>query len=94
MENSSTNEYLDSARAKQDGNDLFAAIGKQVLNLELKDGEESPEDDRVKVVEEIESLCMSCEQNVSCSVDCGNQALSVASIGHYSPFTYQNPFLS
>lgn len=60
-----TNEYLNSQRAQNDENDLFAAIGKQVLGLQLGDPEEeTPEDERVKLVEEIESLCMSCEDNV------------------------------
>ena len=43
---------------------LFAAIGKRVLGLRLEDDEEVPEDDKVKIVDEIESLCMNCEENV------------------------------
>ena len=66
-----TNEYLSSQRAQDDENDLFAAIGKQVLNLQEKDEDEAPEDERVKVVEEIESLCMNCEKNVSQSPTLG-----------------------
>ena len=60
-----TNEYLNSQRAQNDENDLFAAIGKQVLGLQLGDSEETTsEDERVRLVEEIESLCMNCEDNV------------------------------
>ena len=63
--NKPTNEYLASQRAQNDKNDLFAAIGKQVLGLELSNEENGAhEDERVKVVEEVESLCMNCEQNV------------------------------
>ena len=59
----STNEY---ERAQKDENDLFAAIGKKVLGLKLEDEEKPDEDDddRVKVVDEIESYCMNCEDNV------------------------------
>ena len=66
MESRSHNEYSTSTRAQKDENDLFSAIGKQVLGMKLDD-EGPAEDERVKVVEEIESLCMSCEENVSCS---------------------------
>ena len=65
MADRATNEYLNTERAKNDENDLFAAIGKQVLGLKLGDDEEPAEDDRVKVVDEIESLCMNCHENVS-----------------------------
>ena len=65
MADRSTNEYLNTERAKNDDNDLFAAIGKQVLGLNLGDDEKPTEDDRVKVVDEIESLCMNCHENVN-----------------------------
>lgn len=68
MADHSTNEYLNTERAKNDDNDLFAAIGKQVLGLNLGDEEQSAEDDRVKIVDEIESLCMNCHENVSYSL--------------------------
>ena len=68
MVDRSTNEYLNTERAKNDENDLFAAIGKQVLGLNLGDDEKPTEDDRVKVVDEIESLCMNCHENVSFSL--------------------------
>ena len=87
-----SNEFLQTKRAQEDDKDLFAAIGKQVLNLELKDGEEPSEDERVKVVEEIESLCMSCEDNVRDlfhSFDMTN-----TSPGHDSFAVDQDPFLS
>lgn len=63
MADRSTNEYLNTERAKNDDNDLFAAIGKQVLGLNLGDNEEPAEDDRVQVVDEIESLCMNCHED-------------------------------
>ena len=63
-----TNEFLNTERAKNDENDLFAAIGKQVLGLSLGDGEEPAEDDRVKIMDEIESLCMNCHENVDSSL--------------------------
>ena len=64
MAHRATNEYLNTERAQNDPNDLFAALGKQVLGLSVQDGDEVPEDDRVRVVDEIESLCMNCEDNV------------------------------
>ena len=64
MADRATNEYLNSERAQNDPNDLFAALGKQVLGLSVKDGDVVPEDDRVKVVDQVESLCMNCEENV------------------------------
>ena len=60
----STNEFLNTERAKNDENDLFAAIGKQVLGLHLGDDEKSTADERVKIVDNIESLCMNCQENV------------------------------
>ena len=63
MEDRIHNEFSGSTRAQNDENDLFSAIGKQVLGMKLD--EEPDEDERVKIVEEIESLCMSCEENVS-----------------------------
>lgn len=66
MAERSTNEYLGSVRAQNDENDLFSAIGKQVLGLKLGEEEEEdvPQDERVSVVDEIESLCMNCQENV------------------------------
>lgn len=64
MADHASNEFLNSTRAQKDDKDLFAAIGKQVLGLQLGD-DQVDEDDRVKVVEEIESLCMNCQENVS-----------------------------
>ena len=64
MADRATNEYLNTERAQNDPNDLFAALGKQVLGLSVQDGDEVPEDDRVRVVDEIESLCMNCGDNV------------------------------
>lgn len=64
MTDTPSNEFLNATRAQKDDKDLFAAIGKQVLGLNGGDNEEVPEDERVKVVDEIESLCMNCEDNV------------------------------
>ncbi|KAG8527681.1 uncharacterized protein KY384_007835 [Bacidia gigantensis] len=64
MADHATNEYTSSTRAQNDENDLFAAIGKQVMGLQIDDEDtDIAEDDRVKVVDEIESLCMNCEEN-------------------------------
>ena len=65
MADHSTNEFLNTERAKNDENDLFAAIGKQVLGMKLGDEDRPAEDERVKIVEEIESLCMNCREDVS-----------------------------
>ena len=65
MSDRATNEYLNTERAINDDNDLFAAIGKQVLGLRLGDNEVPAEDDRVKIVDEMESLCMNCHEDVS-----------------------------
>ena len=65
MGDTSANEYN---RAQKDEKDLFAAIGKKVLGLKLDEEEENPEeneDERVKIVDEIESYCVNCEENVS-----------------------------
>ena len=52
-------------RPPGDGKNLFAAIGQQVLGLQSgADEDHVAEDERVKVVEEMESLCMNCEDNV------------------------------
>lgn len=64
MADHATNEYLNTENARKDENDLFSAIGKQVLSLKLGEEAEQHEDDRVKVVDEIESLCMNCQENV------------------------------
>ena len=64
MADHTTNEYLSSARAQKDEKDLFSAIGKKVLGLNLGADEVPSADERVKVVDEIESLCMNCEENV------------------------------
>lgn len=65
MADHATNEYLNTERAMNDENDLFAAIGKRVLGLNLGDDEEPTEDDRIKIIDEIESLCMNCHENVT-----------------------------
>lgn len=74
MADPATNEYLGTERAKNDDQDLFAAIGKQVLGLKLGDEVKTADDELVKVVDEIESLCMNCQEDVSHSV---NQTLGV-----------------
>lgn len=48
----------------------FQSVGDQIARLNLKGGEESSHDDEddgedeLKLVEEIESLCMKCGENV------------------------------
>jgi hypothetical protein len=69
--------------------DLFEDMGKQVENMNLansaadSEGDKltlggSAEDDDVRVVDEIESLCMNCGENVSQS-----RSLHVDHIGHH-----------
>lgn len=66
MMDRATNEFLNTERARNDENDLFAVIGKRVLGLSIEDDDEVPEDDRVKIVDEIpDSLCMNCQEDVS-----------------------------
>ena len=70
MSDQPDNEY---SRAQKDENDLFAAIGKKVHGLKISDEEETDEDqnedERVKIVDEIESYCVNCEENVrTCSL--------------------------
>lgn len=50
-----------------DRNEVFRSVGKHVAAMELgasDDEDESDGDEGPKVVDEIESLCMSCEENV------------------------------
>ena len=95
MADRATNEYLNTERAINDDNDLFAAIGKQVLGLRLGDDEMPAEDDRVKIVDEIESLCMNCHEDVSYVLPfiCDLRRLIFVS-GHDTAFTHKNPILS
>ena len=68
MGDKAENEYT---RAQKDENDLFAAIGKKVRGLNISDEEkvddDQNEDERVKIVDEIESYCVNCEENVRTS---------------------------
>lgn len=94
MADRATNEYLNTERAMNDDNDLFAAIGKQVLGLRLGDDEVPDEDDRVKIVDEIESLCMNCHENVSNALSfiCELGQLTFVS-GHDTASTHENSIL-
>ena len=95
MADHSTNEYLNTERARNDNNDLFAAIGKQVLGLNLEDDEKPAEDDRVKVVDEIESLCMNCHEDVSYSLALIYEQRWLTFVtGHDAATTHKNPILS
>jgi zinc finger protein len=66
---------------KPDGaafDDFFESLGKKAENLTIKEQTDhkddapdevdqvKPNDDEQKVVDEIESLCMNCHENVSC----------------------------
>ena len=44
----------------------FQTLSKQVANLRVQDGDHAStaEEDEPKVVERIESMCISCEENV------------------------------
>lgn len=46
---------------------LFSTIGKQVLGLDGTENDGVRDEERFKVVDEIESLCLECEQNVGSS---------------------------
>lgn len=51
---------------KETPSDFFEAIGDKVSNLnQTTNGDVADDDDRPPV-EEIESLCMNCGENVSC----------------------------
>ena len=56
------------SRADHDEKELFAAIGNKVLGLKVGDEnkleEDEGEDENVKVIDEIESYCVNCEENV------------------------------
>lgn len=55
---------------KQTPQDFFENIGDKVKNLApVVDGTENEDDDH-RAVEEIESLCMNCGENVSASRFC------------------------
>ena len=95
MAEHASNEFLRTSRAQEDKNDLFAAIGKQVLGLKLDGAEEDdvPEDDRVKIVDEIESLCMNCHENVTRSVN-HDQQHAECTPGQHQIVTYQDTLFS
>lgn len=63
----SHNEYLDSEYGPQyRDKGPFPSVSDQIdrLNLNSDDACSDSGDDDVRVVEEIESLCMNCEENV------------------------------
>lgn len=47
--------------------DLFADMGKKVENMKLSS--EEPEEQEQRTVEEVESMCMNCHDNVSMICD-------------------------
>lgn len=83
---------------KPDGkafDDFFESIGKKAENLTINDpatttnGDAAKEDDDQRVVDEIESLCMNCHENVRlnlpiASSDCIFQ-LIIMDIAHKVP---------
>lgn len=65
----SHNEYLNSeysSQYREIDKGPFPSVTDQIekLNLAIDDEESDPGDDDIKIVEEIESLCMKCGQNV------------------------------
>jgi hypothetical protein len=50
---------------KQNPSDFFETIGSKVAHLEPTTNGAVAEDDDRKLVEEVESLCMNCHENVS-----------------------------
>jgi zinc finger protein len=53
------------ATNKQTPQQFFETIGDKVSKFAQPDGVETAEDDDHRAVEEIESLCMNCGENVS-----------------------------
>ena len=89
-----TNKYLCTERAENNENDLFAAIGKRVLGLHLGDDERPGEDDRVKIVDEIEGACMNCPKNVSIELPSMlEQGLLTVVQGRDATITYKDSLL-
>lgn len=77
----------------------FPSVDDQIekLNLGSDDATSESGDDDIKVVEEIESMCMKCEQNV-CLSSCGSLPASdieyCAHLGYHSTTFDQDPILS
>ena len=81
--------------AHEDG--PFQALKNQIAHLNLRDGEQDDreiEDETLKVVEKIESLCMSCEENVRIlrrnTPDC---LVNSRTLGRNKTPAYKNPLL-
>ena len=68
--------------------DLFEDMGRKVAEASAQDEDE----DGTKVVDEIESLCMNCHENVS-SLHPDVICMADSHEGHYTASPYQNPLL-
>lgn len=92
--------------AKPDGaafDDFFDSIGKRAENLTINDKKEAATngdaavdnyaDDEQKVVDEIESLCMNCHENVSRCMYYFTRTISNSKPGNYAPPPDTNTFL-
>jgi hypothetical protein len=57
--------------------DLFEDMGRKVENMDLKGEEPGDSDDRQKMVEEVESYCVNCGENVrpTLSFSAGNRLM-------------------
>ena len=79
--------------------ELFLPVGKQVGDLsEPRQGDENSEDfekegenDGRQVIEEIESLCMNCHENVRIGMTFTNTQL-IFSLGSHEAVSYEDTF--
>jgi hypothetical protein len=69
-------------------NDLFEDMGRKVA-----DAQQAGDEEDIKVVDEIESLCMNCHANVSLHLPSFRVHLLITCAGHDSTPPYQNPLL-
>lgn len=89
----SHNEYLDSEYGSQyRDKGPFPSVSDQIdrLNLNSDDANSDLGDDDVRVVEEIESLCMNCEENVRSSSCCSLRVRNSKRCAH--PGYHTTPF--
>lgn len=76
----------------------FQALKDQIANLSLQKGDNDSEgnseataDDGLKVVEKIESLCMSCEENVQTFQSCYSSIRMLKAVGGNQTSSHQDP---
>lgn len=67
------NEHVNANVGARSQKDLFEPLGNRIDSIDLHGDEEIGEEDP-KVVDEIESLCMNCQENVGYS---GHLSISI-----------------